>query len=461
MSQRLAIIGLDCAEPSLVFGPLRPRLPHLAGLMARGRWGRLDSCHPPITVPAWACLASGLDPGQLGIYGFHNRAGHGYGEPALASGTDLQAPCLWDLVGQAGLTSVVLGVPLTYPPRPIRGALVAGFPAPAGAALTWPRSLGPMLERWGGGPYLTDIEGFRQLDPAELLAQAETMARRRLDVARGLYRQYRPEVMMLVEMAPDRVQHALWDEDGPGQAAIARHYEFLDGLLGDLLAQMEPGTLVLVVSDHGCQGRRGNLAVNEWLIAQGYLRLKARPPAPTPLKAAMVDWPATRAWSEGGYLARLHLNIEGREPQGVVPPDQVAALKEEIAAGLAAMPGPGGAPLGNQVLDPAAIYRQTRGCPPDLMLYPGGLAWRASGLLREVEGAGWFLAHNDTGPDQANHAPQGILIAGLAGGGTLAQAGQEVRGASLYDVLPSALRWLGIADHDREPGPGRAWRWLC
>ncbi|MBI5524109.1 MAG: alkaline phosphatase family protein [Desulfarculus sp.] len=461
MSRRLAIIGLDCAEPSLVFGPWWPRLPHLAALMERGRWGRLASCHPPITVPAWACMASGLDPGQLGLYGFHNRAGHHYGELALASGAGLQAPCLWDLAGAAGLTSVVLGVPLTYPPRPIKGALVAGFPAPARAALTWPRSLGPLLERWAGGPYLPDIEDFRHLKPADLLAQAETMARRRFAVAQGLYRQYGPEAFMLVEIAPDRVQHALWDESDPGQEAIARHYELLDGLVGDFLAGLEPGTLVLVVSDHGCQRRQGNLAVNEWLISQGYLRLKARPPAPAPLQAEMVDWPATRAWSEGGYLARIYLNIEGREPQGVVPPDQVPALKAEITARLEAMPGPGGAPLGNQVLDPLAIYRQTRGCPPDLMLYPGGLAWRASGQVRPGEGAGFFLAHNDTGPDQANHAPQGIVIAGLAGGGTLAQAGQEVVGASLYDVLPSALAWLGIQDLDREAGPGRAWRWLC
>lgn len=461
MSRRLAIIGLDCAEPSLVFGPLRNRLPHLAGLMARGRWGRLDSCHPPITVPAWACLASGLDPGQLGIYGFHNRASHDYAPLVLASQADLKAPCLWDLAGAAGLTSTVLGVPLTYPPRPLRGALVAGFPAPAGAALTWPRSLGPLLERWAGGPYLPDLEDFRHLEPTELLARAGTMARRRFAVAQGLYRQYRPEFFMLVEMSPDRVQHALWDGHGPGQAAIARHYELLDGLVGDLLAGLEPGTLALVVSDHGCQARQGNLAVNEWLMAQGYLKLKARPPADAPLQAGMVDWPATRAWSEGGYLARVFLNVAGREPQGVVPPDQAAALKAEITARLQAMTGPDGSPLGNQVLDPGRIYLQQRGRPPDLMLYPGGLTWRASGLARAREGAGWFLDSNDTGPDQANHAPQGVLVAGLAGGGTLAQAGQEVAGASLYDVLPSALAWLGIQDLDREAGPGQAWRWLC
>ena len=471
MPRRLAIIGLDCAEPSLVFGGLLPELPHLAGLMARGRWGRLDSCHPPITVPAWACMFSGRDPGQLGLYGFHNRRGHVYAEPALASQADLEAPCLWDLAAGAGLTSAVLGVPLTYPPRAIQGAMVAGFPAPAGSALSWPRSLGPLLERWGGGPYLADIQDFRQLDPADLLAQAELMARRRFAVAQGLYRQYQPEVLTMVEISLDRVQHAFWDENGPGRQAIAGHYRLLDSLVGDLLAVLEPGTLVLVVSDHGCQGRAGNLAINEWLIAQGWLKLKQRPPRPSALKPEMVDWPASRAWSEGGYLARIYLNIQGREPFGLVPPAQVPALKREIKARLEAMTGPGGQPLGNQVLDPLDLYRQRRGCPPDLMLYPGGLAWRASGSVQPVAGTDILLPDNDTGPDQANHAPQGILIAALAAGpdltqaASLAQAGQEVAGASLYDVLPSAREWLGIAPapgaQPAEVGPGQAWRWLC
>ncbi|MFH1034619.1 MAG: alkaline phosphatase family protein [Pseudomonadota bacterium] len=465
MIRRLAIIGLDCAEPSLVFGGLRDQLPHLADLMARGRWGRLQSCHPPITVPAWACMTTGRDPGQLGLYGFHNRRGFAYGEPALASQEDLDAPLLWDLAGAAGLTSTVLGVPLTYPPRPIRGALVAGFPAPAGAALTWPRSLGPLLSRWASGPYLADLEGFRHLDPPELLSQAGEMARRRFAVARGLYRQYQPELFMMVEISLDRVQHAFWDQDGPGQRAIARHYRLLDAEVGRLLPLLDPQTLVLVVSDHGCQGRQGNLAINEWLIARGWLKLKSRPQRAGPLKPEMVDWPATSAWSEGGYLARIYLNIKGREPLGLLEPGQASACKARLKADLEAMPGPDGAPLGNQVLEPAALYRQTRACPPDLMLYPGGLTWRASGSVQPGPGGDILLAENDTGPDQANHAPQGILIAAPAGGGSLAQAGQEVTGAALYDILPSALSWLGIEAPPGGEGPdrlaGQAWRWLC
>src|SRR4051812_37480592 len=60
------VIGLDCAEPTLVFERWRDRLPTLSGLMERGCWGRLTSVIPPITVPAWSCMMASRTPGDLG-----------------------------------------------------------------------------------------------------------------------------------------------------------------------------------------------------------------------------------------------------------------------------------------------------------------------------------------------------------------------------------------------------------
>src|SRR3954447_6611257 len=73
-TSRVAVIGLDCAEPSLVFERFADRLPHLTRLRQQGAWGRLRSCDPPITVPAWMAMMSSKDPGTLGYYGFRNRA---------------------------------------------------------------------------------------------------------------------------------------------------------------------------------------------------------------------------------------------------------------------------------------------------------------------------------------------------------------------------------------------------
>ena len=59
--------------------------------------------------------------------------------------------------------------------------MVAGFPLPPGKdGLVQPRSLGPKLERWAGGPYIPDAEGFRNTDRAQLVELVETMVKRRL-----------------------------------------------------------------------------------------------------------------------------------------------------------------------------------------------------------------------------------------------------------------------------------------
>ena len=91
---KIAVIGLDCAEPKLVFDRWLDELPNLRRLVRGGTWGALRSVDPPITVPAWSCMLTGRDPGELGIYGFRNRSDHGYDSLYVAdsaSGTILDA----------------------------------------------------------------------------------------------------------------------------------------------------------------------------------------------------------------------------------------------------------------------------------------------------------------------------------------------------------------------------------
>ena len=104
---KVILIGLDCAEPSLVFDQWRHELPNLRRLMASGVYGRLRSCDPPITVPAWTCMMTSRDPGELGIYGFRNRKSHEYGAMGIASSLSIREDRIWDILGRAGREVVV------------------------------------------------------------------------------------------------------------------------------------------------------------------------------------------------------------------------------------------------------------------------------------------------------------------------------------------------------------------
>ncbi len=75
--------------------------------------------------------------------------------------------------------------------------------------------------------------------------------------------------------------------------------------------------------------------------------------------------------------------------------------------------------------------------PPDLITYFGDLDWRSAGTLT---GGRLHIFENDTGPDDANHAQEGLFV--LAGPGSEGRG--EVRGATLYDVAPTVLRHFGL-----------------
>src|SRR6266566_503600 len=417
IAPRLVIIGLDCAEPSLVFEQWRDDLPNLSRLMQQGSYGRLESCIPAITVPAWSCMMSGRDPGELGIYGFRNRADRSYQRMVVADGRAVKAPRLWDILGEAGWRVAVLGVPGTFPPRAVNGALASCFLTPnTGVEYTYPPEMAQQIKSWVGD-YLLE--------------------------------EYSPDLLMMVEMGVDRIHHALWKHMDarhplyvPGSSlseAIHDYYRHVDGRIGELLSSCAEQTAVLVVSDHGARPLMGGVCLNEWLITEGYLALQETPASPVPLDAAAVDWGRTRAWGAGGYYGRIFMNVRGRELEGVIAPAEYERERAALAERLSAMPGPDGLPLGNRVFTPQQLYRSVRGVAPDLIVYLGDLAWRAVGT---VGGGALYTVENDTGPDDANHAQYGLMIYydPLRPGN-----GRYVAGAQIYDVLPTLLARYGVA----------------
>lgn len=448
---RLLIIGLDCAEPSLVFEQWRDDLPHLARLMQLGSYGRLESCIPAITVPAWSCMMSGRDPGELGIYGFRNREDRGYRKMNVADGRAVKVPRLWDILGENDWRVAVLGVPGTYPPPRVNGVLISCFLAPGTSVrYTSPPELADQIKGWVGD-YLLDVPDFRSEEKERILRDIYTLCDQRFTVARQILSTYEPDLLMLVEMGVDRIHHALWKHmdarhplhipDSPFAHAIHDYYCHVDRRIGELLAACDEETAVLVVSDHGARPLMGGVCLNQWLISEGYLVLKEMPSALSSLDELQVDWSRTRAWSAGGYYGRIFLNVRGREPEGVISPSAYEGERRALAEQLRNMPGPNGLLLGNTVFLPQQVYRSVRGVAPDLVVYLGDLAWRAVGKV----GGDLYTRENDTGPDDANHAQDGMM---LFFDPRQPGNGYPIEGAQIYDILPTLLHRYAV------PAPG-------
>ena len=95
----------------------------------------------------------------------------------------------------------------------------------------------------------------------------------------------------------------------------------------------------------------------------------------------MIDWSRSRAWSDGGYYARIFINVEGREPHGTVSSSDYERFRDELAACLAAIPDENGNPMDNRILKPEQIYQCCSNCPPDLLVYFDGLSRRSIGSV--------------------------------------------------------------------------------
>ena len=455
------IIGLDCVPPEIVFDDMRAELPVLSGLMERGCFGRLESCDPPITVPAWSCMMSSRDPGTLGFYGFRNRKDHSYDGMTFATSEKVRVDRLWDILSRQGRHCVALGVPQTYPPRALNGEMVSCFLTPStDARFTFPEELGEEVRRVVGD-YMVDVPDYRTDDKDRVLRDIHEMTRRRFALARHL-RDTRPwDFFMLVEMGPDRLHHAFWrfydhghpdyEPGNPYEEQFRAYYRYLDGEVGALLEGVGDDTAVLVVSDHGAQAMDGGIQINEWLIREGYLALRERPQEQTPFGRLEVDWPNTRVWADGGYYSRIFLNVRGREPEGTVDPAGYEALRDELIQRLEALGDEEGRPIGTRVHRPQDLYREVNGVAPDLIAYFGNLRWRSIGSVGDGR---VHVRENDTGPDDANHAKHGIAV--FAGPG-MPESVPE--GAHLVDVAPTLLRALGAevpADMYGRPMQGAA-----
>lgn len=446
MRKRVLIIGWDCAPPELVFDAFKTDMPNTRCLMEEGIYGQLESTIPPITVPAWMCMMTGRDPGELGIYGFRNRKDYFYDNLYIVNSHTVKVPTLWELLGRAEKKSVVLGIPLTYPPKPFPGWMVTSFLTPnRNSQWTFPPRLTREIAQVASD-YMIDIPNFRTDQRPELERELLKMTAARFKLARHLLKTKEWDLFTMVEMGSDRLHHAFWrfwdnmhrrhEPNSPFSETMRNYYRILDTELGKTLACIDEDTTVMVVSDHGAKRMDGGICVNEWLRKHGYLTLKTEPQGITPWISDLVDWEKTKAWGEGGYYARIFMNVKGREPQGVVAPEDYEKVRDELKAALEAIVDEVGHNIGTRVFKPEEVYRECRNIAPDLIVYFGNLFWRSVG---SVGYNSIYTYENDTGPDDCNHAEMGIFIVKRRG-----QARGHAPAKSLYDIAPTVLHEFGL-----------------
>ncbi len=291
-TRKVLCIGLDGAvwsvlEPWMAAG----KLPVLKRLRDQGAHGNLTSIYPPETPAAWPSFMTGKNPGKTGAFDFlvydpETKTEH----PVNAHRR--KGKTLWEYLSGAGKTSLVLNVPTTYPPAPIKGAMVSGFLTPDGVDdYAHPKELAREFEeKYGRYPLFFKTMAFVSASSEEncilFMDELEWMDRVKFEVCETLMDRHDPDFTMLHIWGTDRLQHELWhlmDKDHPKHEPamaekfmprIEAYYQMIDMHIGKLVSKAGEDGITFVISDHGFGPTHFFIDLNSWLLREGFITLK-------------------------------------------------------------------------------------------------------------------------------------------------------------------------------------------
>ena len=446
---KVAVLGLDSVPPELLFDKLLDKLPNFKRIYEQGLHGKLRTCDPPITVPAWMVMMTGKNPGELGIYGFKHRRGASYSDGYIVTSANVHEKTVWEVLSDKGRRSVVIGVPPGYPVKHVTNATtVSCFLTPSSRpAFHEPRGAEGRGDQGGG----REVHLRRHLPDGEqgdVKKELFEMTEKRFDVAEHLAKTKPWDFFMMHEIGFDRLHHAFWKFFDPKHPKYVKgneyegidleYYSMVDRRIGRLIPLFGEECTTFIVSDHGSKAMKGGFCVNQWLEQEGYLTFKKKPDKPTDLDKAEIDWSKTKAWGWGGYYARIFFNVKGREAQGVIEPSQLEAEKKKLTEKISKIKDHTGRTMKNMITEPTKLYGTAIGDKPDLMVYFDDLDWRSAGTVGHDS---LYLFENDTGPDDSVHSMDGIFMMNKPGRDL---KGREVKGARAEEMAPTLLKLLGV-----------------
>lgn len=476
---KVLLLGLDGVTYSILDPAFESgHMPALEKLLAGGASGVLTSTVPPYTPPGWTSIFTGVNPGKHGIFGF--TLGNSQRRDGLVRLDRVTAPALWNAANAQGMRIGLFNVPMTYPPPPVDGFAVSGMLTPEGGSatpdnFTYPDSIAHrIIDRLGEYEIDIDVnydEDWKSTAIIDRLSRNLSLKRRALQTLLD----DDPDLPLLFAVleAPDRLMHVHYKYIDPrcdhfhrreAEPIRARVWSFLDEMdevIADLVAWAGGEGFVITMSDHGFGPKEKvvnvNLALREWGLlsvagvgsvgrSAGLRRLArtAKKAVPKTMwkKAkgaahSAIDWSKTKAFSGPNPQQGIYVNLQGREPQGIVPPAEYDAVCDEIIERFHSLVDPDD---GKPVVD--RIYKRDE-------VMQGAQAAQAPDLFPVCRAYSYELSD---GLYSANvitdyrHLPRGFHhmdgVFGISGPGVSAANGPR---AHLYDIAPTALYLAGLS----------------
>ena len=470
---RILIIGLDGATWDLIKPWVdKGELPTFKKLIENGVWGNLESTIPPWTIPAWESMSTGKNPKKLGFATFMVKDGYKF---IPHNFKHKRQKMIWDILSDSSHKVIVANLPNIYVAQKINGCMIAGWLCLDKNRIAYPSNLINELNKHCNG-YEVDIfdvdfeKGRITSGPGdnEYLKRCEELLEKHFLAFTYLLKKCKWNFGFIVFVTTDRIQHKYWDDK-----ILLEHYRKIDKKLEELLETIDDETLVFLVSDHGFGPTKYTLNINEFFIKEGYMKLKKpRRQAPSkllnlvkrsgllPVARALVnllpatlakrlkesvssisfekmdiDWNNTKAFAYA-VLGDIYLNVKGREPNGIVDPNEYDKVREEIIEKIRDLRY-NGKNLNVSIFKKEEIYPNATLWDnlPDLVIVPTDDSIQA---INPNIGSGEIITESKG--TNGNHRLNGIFLVY----GPRIKKGYKIENAKIYDIAPTILHIFGL-----------------
>ena len=412
-ANRVFIVGLDGGTLDLV----RPwveqgHLPTFKRLMKEGLSHDLKVELPPGTVPNWPSFMTGKNAGKHGVIHWFTREDR-LSRWSIVNSHSIGEKSLWEILGEHEKESIVMNVPLTYPPKPMKGLMITGLLTPPSAKdFMHPIHLQDEIESKVGRYMIYPDVIYREGKEEKFLASLMKTLDIRFRTSRYLMETHPWDLFMIVFSETDAIQHAFWRFIDPMHPSyderlahfgkgILQVYQKIDTFLEEylrILGKGKKGTTLIIMSDHGAGSLYKKFYTNNWLRSLGFLTLKRdvwsqvkdfsfrhgltmqnlyrlafkvgladwrravekKESAESLLRKLFlsyndIDWGRTQAFAFGGF-GQIYLNVKAESGDSSSSADLYRQVQDEIISQLLKIDGPGGVPLIDRAYKREELY---------------------------------------------------------------------------------------------------------
>jgi len=255
------VLGLDGGDWDRIDPWLRQGLlPNIRAIREEGIYSVSNSVLPPVTCPNWKCYASSKSPGTHDVY-WWDLFDRETTSVTIPDSTSFTEPELWDYLNDEGLTTDVINLPMSFPPRSVDGHMIAGGPQAQNTDYTVPREFQSELE----------AEFDYRVRPAKVIngearsgiEKALSLLETRCEVTQHLIETHDPDFIHLTLFYLNNIQHF----HGSG-VPTRQAWQLIDDWVGTF---RESAETLFLMSDHGCADIDTEFHINSWLNERGYL----------------------------------------------------------------------------------------------------------------------------------------------------------------------------------------------